>query len=128
MTTETETAKVCKKCQIAKPTTEFYRESKGAGGSQEYRCLCRACWLGHEPEVTEDERKQFVEQFVLNHLRQHGETADEFFRQWLNYKYPEITQEAIGRVIGKMTGCRRPLKVTRQQVFDGQRIKLLALS
>lgn len=50
--------KQCRKCQIMKPTTEFYRETKGSRGREgRFRAICKSCWLGHEPEVTNDERK-----------------------------------------------------------------------
>ena len=109
-----EPTKQCRKCQLVKPITDFYRESKGAHKPEgKFRATCRLCWNGIEPEVTDDERKQFVKQFVLDHLQQHGETADDFFRHWLAYKYAEITQESVTRVINSLLKEAK-VKVTRR--------------
>ena len=97
-----------------KPTSEFYKESKGARARGDgFRPVCRDCWLGKEPEVTDDERKQFVKQFVIDHIKRNGETADDFFRHWLAYKYAEITQESVTRVINVLLKEAK-LKVTRR--------------
>jgi hypothetical protein len=116
-TIETDTVKVCRKCGEPKPTTEFYRESKGSRGREgRFRAICKSCWLGHEPEVTDDERKQFVKRFTVDYIKQHGETADEFFCHWISHRYPEITRHVVELVIGEMTRKRKPqLKVTRRE-------------
>ena len=90
-TIETETVKVCRKCCEPKPTSEFYKESKGAHKSVgKFRAICKSCWLGHEPEVTDDERKQFIKQFVVDHITRNGETADAFFSHWISHRYSEV--------------------------------------
>src|SRR5689334_10410112 len=110
-TTETETVKVCRKCCEPKPTTEFYRETKGSRGREgRFRAICKDCWNGVEPPVTDAERKEFIKRFVVNHIKQHGETADFFFEHWLPHRYPEITRHAVERAILGLN-----LRVTRRE-------------
>jgi hypothetical protein len=109
-----EPVKTCKKCGEPKPTAEFYRESRGAHSKSRFRSACKDCWLGKEPPVTDDERKEFVKNFIVDHLTQRGETVDVFFRHWLSFKYSEITQEAVERAIRDLLK-EANVKITRRE-------------
>ncbi len=129
MTTETETVKVCRKCGEPKPTaTEFYRETKGSRGREgRFRAICKDCWLGKEPEVSDDDLKEFIQKFVLNHLAEHGSTASLFFQHWLEHRYPkEINQRVVERAI---TGLVRGRKIiSNDRLISGERVSVLALA
>jgi hypothetical protein len=123
MTTEKETVKVCQKCGEPKPVSEFYRESRGAHSRSSFRSVCKDCWDGKEPPTTDDERKEFVKRFILDYIAKNGETADLFLEHWISHKYPEITKEAVQRVIVRM-----PLRVTRREsTGDFNPVRFLAL-
>jgi hypothetical protein len=123
----TEQIKQCRKCQVTKPTSEFYRETKGSRGRQgQFRAVCKSCWLGHEPEVTDDDLKEFIQNFVLNHLAEHGSTASLFFQHWLEHRYPkEISKQGVERAInGLVRSCKI---VSEDRVITGERVSVLRL-
>jgi hypothetical protein len=66
--------------------------------------------------VTDDERRVFVKQFIVDYIKRHGETADAFFAYWISHKYPEITRHVVELAMGEMTRKKKPqLKVTRRE-------------
>jgi hypothetical protein len=109
--------KVCRKCGEPKPTSEFYEELKGAHKPEgKFRAVCKDCWNGQEPPVTDEERKDFVKQFVLDHLQQHGETNTLYFIHAINHRYPEITMQSVERVL---FGLIQSKKVVAQKRLAG---------
>jgi hypothetical protein len=122
--------KVCKKFGEPKPTaTEFYRQTKGSRGREgRFRPICKDCWNGREPEVTDEERGEFTKRFVLEHLKQHGESCHEFFRHAIPYKYREITKPAVDSAIKDLVN-RGLIRVTRSEKFgEYARTNFLALA
>jgi hypothetical protein len=81
-----------------------------------FRAVCKDCWNGQEPPVTDEERKDFVKQFVLDHLQQHGETNTLYFIHAINHRYPEITMQSVERVL---FGLIQSKKVVAQKRLAG---------
>lgn len=78
--------------------------------------------------MSDGERKEFVEKFIVDYIKQHGETADLFFAHWISHKYPEITQETVRSAIGEMLRSKR-LRVTRREsTGDFNLVRFLALA
>ena len=65
-----------------------------------------------EPEVTDDERKQFVSRFILGHLATEGDACDEYFRQWLPHHKPEITKSVEVNQMGTGRLSQQPGQVS----------------
>jgi hypothetical protein len=120
--------KQCRKCQITKPTSEFYKESKGARSNKsEFRAVCRDCWNGREPPLEFSELKAFAKRFILRHLAEHSEAVDEYFRHRLPYEQPEVTSEAVERAISELIKEAK-VKVTRWETAGMyERVNFLAL-
>jgi hypothetical protein len=124
---QSEITKRCRKCQLVKPTTEFYRETKGSRGREgRFRAICRDCWNGKEPPVTDDERKEFVQSFALNHLAEHGPTTSLFFQHLLEHRYPkEISKQSVERAINGLVRSRKI--VSEDRLISGERVSVLRL-
>jgi hypothetical protein len=125
--TETETVKVCRKCGEPKPTAaEFYRETKGSRGREgRFRAVCKDCWLGKEPEVS-DERREFIQKFVVNHLAEHGPTASLFFQHSLEHRNAsEISKRSVERAINDLV-LNRTI-VSSDRLISDERVSVLSL-
>jgi hypothetical protein len=139
MTTETEKTKRCTKCNQDRPVSLFTKRSLSRDGLNYW---CKPCWLGielepekpepepepDEPVIEFSELKAFAKRFILDHLDEHGEAVDEFFRHRLPYDHPEVTREAVERAISELIKEAK-VKVTRWETAGMyERVNFLALA
>jgi hypothetical protein len=79
-----------------------------------------------EPATTEDERKQHLQNFVLNHLAEHGPTASLFFQHWLEHRNAsEIRKRDVERAIFGLVRSRKI--ISNDQLISGERVSVLRL-
>jgi hypothetical protein len=78
-------------------------------------------------KATREELTEFVKSFVVEYLARNGETCDEFFAQWISYRYPEVSQQAVRRAINDLLEEAK-VKVTRWEAHCFERVNFLELT
>jgi hypothetical protein len=142
----TEPTKRCTKCGNDRPVSLFTKKTSSKDGLNSW---CKPCWYGIElePEMepvveTMPEpvvpvalqilpRKEQIDQaaqLIVAHLKEHGETVDEFFKHRISYDHTEVTREAVKRAINNLLKEAK-VKVTRWETSDDlERLNFLALA
>lgn len=79
-----------------------------------------------DPATTDDERKQYIQNFVLNHLAEHGSTASLFFQHWLEHQNAsEISKHSVKHAIFGLVRSRKI--VSNDRLISDERVGVLSL-